>query len=114
MDILYKPWPWYVAGPIVGLTVPALLLFGNKVFGLSSSLRHICAACMPAKIPFFTYDWKKDDWTAIPLGVKLAKLVKFGQLPVQFSGAYEYNFVNDYVSPVWAVNFTVKFLFPLN
>ena len=46
------------------------------------------------------------------MGVKLAKLVKFGQLPVQFSGAYEYNFANDYVAPEWTVNFTVKFLFP--
>jgi hypothetical protein len=35
------------------------------------------------------------------------------QLPVQFSGAYEYNFANDYVAPEWTVNFTVKFLFPL-
>ena len=60
-----------------------------------------------------TYDWEKHDWTALPVGVKLAKLVKFGQLPVQFSGAYEYNFANDYVAPEWAVNFTVKFLFPL-
>lgn len=34
-----------------------------------------------------TYDWEKDDWVAIPVGVKLAKLVRFGELPVQFSGA---------------------------
>jgi hypothetical protein len=60
-----------------------------------------------------TYDWEKSDWTALPLGVKLAKLVKFGNMPVQFSGAYEYNFADDYVAPKWAVNFTVKFLFPL-
>jgi hypothetical protein len=60
-----------------------------------------------------TYDWKKSDWTALPLGVKLAKLVKFGKLPVQFSGAYEYNFADDYVAPKWTVNFTVKFLFPI-
>jgi hypothetical protein len=60
-----------------------------------------------------TYDWEKDDWVAIPVGVKLAKLVRFGELPVQFSGAYEYNFATDHVSPSWAVNFTVKFLFPI-
>ena len=63
LDLLKHPWPWYVAGPIIGLTVPALLLFGNKIFGLSSSLRHICAACFPARIPFFTYDWKKEVWS---------------------------------------------------
>lgn len=62
MEILYKPWPWYVAGPIIGLTVPLLLLLGNKKLGISSTLRQICAACIPAGIPFFNYDWKKDSW----------------------------------------------------
>jgi uncharacterized membrane protein YedE/YeeE len=57
-----QPWPWYVAGPLIGLTVPALLIIGNKSFGISSSLRHICAACFPANIPFFKYDWKKEIW----------------------------------------------------
>ena len=57
-----EPWPWYVAGVLIGLMVPALLLLGNKTFGLSSNLRHICAACIPGKIPFFKYDWKKESW----------------------------------------------------
>lgn len=57
-----QPWPWYVAGPLIGLTVPLLLIIGNKSFGISSSLRHICAACVPANIPFFTYNWKKELW----------------------------------------------------
>lgn len=62
LSILTDPWPWYVAGPLIGLTVPALLILGNKSFGISSSLRHICAACLPANIPFFKYDWKKEAW----------------------------------------------------
>lgn len=62
MEVLYKPWPWYVAGAIIGLTVPTLLLLGNKRLGISSTLRQICAACYPAGIPFFNYDWKKDSW----------------------------------------------------
>jgi uncharacterized protein len=61
-DWLTQPWPWYVAGPLIGLTVPLLLLAGNKSFGISSALRHVCAACVPAKIPFFSYDWKKEIW----------------------------------------------------
>jgi hypothetical protein len=60
-----------------------------------------------------TCDWNKNDWTAPPLGMKLARLVKSGKLPVQFSGACEYNFADDYVAPEWALSFTVKFLFPL-
>lgn len=62
LEFLKQPWPWYVAGPLIGLTVPALLILGNKSFGISSSLRHMCAACIPAKIPFFQYDWKKEVW----------------------------------------------------
>ncbi len=62
LELLKQPWAWYIAGPLIGLTVPALLIIGNKPFGLSSSLRHICAACIPAKLPFFQYDWKKESW----------------------------------------------------
>jgi len=61
-DIIKQPWPWYVAGPLIGLMVPVLLIIGNKSLGISSSLRHICAACIPARIPFFQYDWKREKW----------------------------------------------------
>lgn len=62
IEFLKQPWAWYVAGPLIGLTVPSLLIIGNKSFGISSSLRHVCASCMPANIPFFKYDWKKEVW----------------------------------------------------
>jgi uncharacterized protein len=62
MEFLKQPWPWYIAGPLLGLIVPALLLAGNKTFGISSSLKHICAMCFPANISFFKYDWKKETW----------------------------------------------------
>lgn len=65
IEWISQPWPWYVAGPMIGLTVPALLILGNKTFGISSSLRHICAACVPAGIPFFTYNWKKEIWNLL-------------------------------------------------
>jgi uncharacterized membrane protein YedE/YeeE len=68
LEIIRQPWPWYVAGILIGLTVPALLLVGNKSFGVSSSLRHICAACIPSKIPFFSYDWKKEIWNLFFVG----------------------------------------------
>jgi uncharacterized membrane protein YedE/YeeE len=62
IEIIKQPWAWYVAGPLIGLTVPTLLILGNKSFGISSSLRHICASCIPANIPFFKYEWKKEVW----------------------------------------------------
>jgi uncharacterized membrane protein YedE/YeeE len=76
LEWLKQPWPWYIAGPLIGLMVPALLLIGNKSFGISSSLRHICAACLPAKIPFFQYDWKKEIWNLFFItGILLGGLV---------------------------------------
>lgn len=65
MDVLFNPWPWYIAGPLIGLTVPALLLLGNKPFGISSSLRHICAACLPTNLPYFSYHWRDEVWNLI-------------------------------------------------
>jgi len=62
VEYISQPWPWYVAGPLIGLTVPLLLIMGNKRLGVSSSLRHICAACFPANISFFKYDWKREAW----------------------------------------------------
>lgn len=76
LEIIRQPWPWYVAGALIGLTVPALLLLGNKHFGISSSLRHICAACLPANISFFKYDWKKEIWNLFFVaGVLLGGLI---------------------------------------
>ena len=62
LEWISQPWPWYVAGPLIGLTIPVLLILGNKSFGVSSSLRHVCAACFPANISFFKYNWKKEIW----------------------------------------------------
>jgi len=65
LEWLRHPWPWYIAGPLIGFMVPVLLLTGNKSFGISSSLRHICAACLPANIPFFRYNWKNETWNLL-------------------------------------------------
>ena len=90
MEILMNPWPWYVAGPLIGLTVPLLLLLGNKAFGVSSNLRHICAACFPGKIPFFNYDWKKESWNlflvaGIVVGGYAASVLLTSKEPIQIS-----------------------------
>jgi uncharacterized membrane protein YedE/YeeE len=80
MDLVKQPWPWYIVGPIIGLFVPALLMLGNKKFGVSSNLRHICAACFPLNNPFFKYDWKKEAWNLFFAG----GIILGGFLAVQF------------------------------
>jgi uncharacterized protein len=59
-------WPWYVAGPAIGLFVPALLIVGNRVFGVSANLRHLCSAVVPGKLDYFRYDWKRTGlWNLV-------------------------------------------------
>lgn len=91
-DLLSRPWPWYLAGPLIGLMVPLLLLIGNRAFGISSTLRHICAITAPGRIPFFQYDWRKESWSllfaaGILLGGALGGIVFRNPDPVALSEA---------------------------
>ena len=93
MELLSRPWPWYVAGPLIGLVVPALLLLGNKQFGISANLRHACAIVAPARIDFFRYDWRRiGGWNlAFIVGVLLGGYVAghwlSGDTPILISDA---------------------------
>ena len=60
LSLASAPWPWYVAGPAIGLFVPALLILDNRVFGVSSNLRHLCSAVLPSRLEYFRYDWKRS------------------------------------------------------
>ena len=87
-----QPLPWYIAGPLIGLTVPVLLLIGNKAFGISSTLRHICAACIPMNISFFRYNWKKEMWnlvfvSGILVGAIIASIWLSDHAPVNINPA---------------------------
>ncbi|HXV14173.1 MAG TPA: YeeE/YedE thiosulfate transporter family protein [Candidatus Krumholzibacteria bacterium] len=62
-EIASPAWPWYVAGPIVGLMVPLALLIGNRRWGVSSSLRHLCAMASPIKPAFLRYNWRSEAWS---------------------------------------------------
>lgn len=78
LDVLRQPWPWYVAGPLMGLTVPTLLLLGNKSFGISANLRHACAIVLPTSVKpnFLRYNWRAELWNLMfALGIVLGGLV---------------------------------------
>ena len=68
IEWLLEPWPWYISGPLIGLTVPMLFILTGKSFGISSSLRHIGAACAPnTKLPYLSqgYNWRHHTWSLI-------------------------------------------------
>ena len=65
-DLLHRPWPWYATGPLVGLVAVGLLAIGNKQFGVSSNLRHLCAALAPGSVAYFKYDWRRGGlWNLV-------------------------------------------------
>jgi len=68
IEFLRQPWPWYVVGPLVTLTMFLLLYFG-KSFGVSSNLRTACAIMGGGKhSSFFKIDWKSEIWNLIFIG----------------------------------------------
>jgi uncharacterized membrane protein YedE/YeeE len=77
--------PWYVAGPLIGLMVPTLLLVREKQFGLSSSYRGILARIFK-KIPYFHYDYKQDDFQIqLIIGIFVSGLTAHFLLPINSS-----------------------------
>lgn len=92
VHFLLEPWPWYVAGPLLGLMVPILLFVGNRQFGISSSFRHICAAVLPLKAEYFRYRWRDESWNLFLVagsiaGAAIAALFLAGTAPPPVSPA---------------------------
>lgn len=122
MELVRQPWTWYVAGTIIGLIVPALLILGNKHFGISANLRHACAACFPANIKFFRYEWKKEIWNfffvgGIVAGAFLAVTLLDDSHPVQVNPDLAADLtlygINDYSNMVPTQLFSFGSLFTL-
>jgi hypothetical protein len=122
VEMIKAPWPWYIAGGLIGLVVPALLLLGNKSFGISSNFRHACAACFPASISFFKYDWKKEKWNlfflaGIILGAFIAAHWITDPSPViidpRLVGELEHYGIEDHSKMLPAELFSVSGLFSL-
>ncbi len=62
MEIILKPWPWYVSGPLISLVMFSLVYFG-KTFGMSSNLRTLCSIAGAGRyLPFFNFDWRQQRW----------------------------------------------------
>ena len=61
-DFISQPWPWWVGGPMIALTMFILLYFG-KEFGISANLRIMCAADGAGEFSdFFKFDWQSQGW----------------------------------------------------
>ena len=60
-----SPWPWYVVGPLIVITMASLLLVGKR-FGLSSNLQTVCAAAGADRLTeYFRIDWLSRSWNLV-------------------------------------------------
>jgi uncharacterized membrane protein YedE/YeeE len=90
MDWLFQPWPWYVSGVLIGLTVPLLFLLAGQAFGISTSFQQIGAMCAPrSRLPYLRdHDRRAGIWTlvfvvGIVIGSAIASFLMSSQ-PVEF------------------------------
>ncbi len=78
MNLLQQPWPWWLAGILIGLTVPLLYLLAGKAFGISTSFQQIGAMCAPhSRLDYFRkYDRRGGLWTLVfVLGIALGGFI---------------------------------------
>ncbi len=65
MNFFLDPWPWYVSGPLIAVTMILLVFFG-KTFGMSSNLRTLCSIGGAGKhAEFFNFDWRAHRWNLV-------------------------------------------------
>ncbi len=57
--------------------VPIVYLYGAKKWGVSSTLRHMCAATVPAGLEYFRYDWRsRGGWQLLmALGMVIGAVI---------------------------------------
>ena len=70
-------WPWYIAGPLIGLFVPLLYIVGNKAFGISGTFDHICQWVVPqSKKHRIRFDASKNSWKlSFVIGIAIGALI---------------------------------------
>jgi uncharacterized membrane protein YedE/YeeE len=109
ISFISQPWPWYVSGLTIALVMGLLLLFGRS-FGFSSNLSNICSMLGAGRrIPFFHFDWKKEQWnlwfligavgggfiamywlrSPVPMRLSTATVDDLRQLRIPFDGRLE-------------------------
>lgn len=67
MNWIMQPWPWWLSGILIGLTVPLLYIFAGKAFGISTSLQQVGAMCAPnSNMEYLRgHDRKAHFWTLV-------------------------------------------------
>ncbi len=96
MNLIYEPWPWYIAGPLIAFIMFLLIMVG-KNFGMSSNLRTLCTICGAGTTStFFKFDWKTQRWNlTVVLGAIIGGYIASHFLSVDTAVAINPETVSD-------------------
>jgi uncharacterized membrane protein YedE/YeeE len=79
--IFVAPWPWWIAGPALGIIVTLLAWIGGKALGVSTAYGAVCA--LGSRASFFAAREYREPWrlafvVGLPLGGVLAAALAGG------------------------------------
>jgi uncharacterized membrane protein YedE/YeeE len=106
-----EPLAWYIAGPLIGLVVPILLILKEKQFGISSNYRFILSK-FTKKPAYFNYNNSTDGWQfSFAIGLVIVGI--FYQLSgYDINGIAKLNKIDTYIATTefynlknWAIFF---------
>lgn len=93
LEFIQQPWHWSISGLVIAFVMFLLLFFG-KSFGMSATMRAVCAAGGAGKkISFFDFDWvNTQGWNLLfALGAVIGGFIASNYLmspePVQIAEA---------------------------
>jgi uncharacterized membrane protein YedE/YeeE len=79
--LFVTPWPWWIAGPAIGLVVVGLALVTGKALGVSTGYGAVCALSSRAEFfraPEYHETWRLWFLLGLPLGGLLATVLARG------------------------------------
>lgn len=65
MDYIFQPWPWFIGGPLIALSLFLYFYFGQN-FGASTNFETLCTMAGAGKVSdYFKKDWKQRDFALL-------------------------------------------------
>jgi uncharacterized protein len=83
--LFVSSWPWWAAGPAIGLVVILFAWIGGRALGVSAGYGSVCAA-VGSHLPFFGAKEYREGWriwfiAGLPIGGILAAVLAGGLAP---------------------------------
>jgi len=65
MDFILQPWPWFIGGPLIAISLLLYFYFGQN-FGASTNFETLCTMSGAGKVSdYFKKDWKQRDYALL-------------------------------------------------